>query len=276
MRCVMLVDNGSSRAESTLALRRLAAALGGRLAVEVHPVSLLHSSKIPPAELDGRAADTFEPFLHRQLAAGIRKFLVLPLFFGPSRALSRYIPEKAAELRAESGPCDVRIADTLCPLPHGEPRLVEILRDNLSRTAEAHRVLPRRVVLVDHGSPIPAVTAVRRKLAAGLRAALGNAVTIGEAVMERRQGPAYDFNGVLLEDLLRGIGAREAPQTIILSMLFLLPGRHAGGGGDIERICHRIEGEFPGLRLFPTALVGPHPGIVEILRSRYEQGLRGP
>jgi len=273
MRCVMLVDNGSSRAESTLTLRRLAAALGERIGVEVHPVSLLHASRVPATELDGRPADTFEPFLRRQLTAGIRELLVLPLFFGPSRALSEYIPETAVEVRATLGPCDVRVADVLCPLPNGEPRLVEILLDNLRWAADAQGLPPRRVVLVDHGSPTPAVTEVRRTLAALMGAALGSRVTIDEAVMERRIGRAYDFNGALLEDLLRGIGVREAPQSVFLSMLFLSAGRHAGPGGDIERICRGIEREFPWMHLFPTALVGCHPGTLEILQTRYEQGL---
>ncbi|MDP7497218.1 MAG: hypothetical protein QGI77_12325, partial [Roseibacillus sp.] len=61
--CILLVDNGSFRAESTLSLRRTAEALGVRICAEVHPVSLLHSIRVDPVELGGVPAQVFEPFL---------------------------------------------------------------------------------------------------------------------------------------------------------------------------------------------------------------------
>jgi sirohydrochlorin ferrochelatase len=271
MRTVMLVDNGSRRADAALSLRRLAADLSHQLGEVVHPVSLLHSSEIPPERLDGRPAETFEAFVRRQLAAGARAFAVLPLFFGRSRALTEFIPDTAAALRHELGRFDLEVADPLVPLPGGEPRLVEILCDQVRQAAAVEGLSIYRVVLVDHGSPIPEVTAVRRWLAAGMRVALGDQVTLDEAVMERRAGSAYDFNGALLEDQLARMAAEDQSTPAILAMLFLSPGRHAGPGGDIERICRTAEKAHPGFRACPAALVGSHPRLLEILRSRYEQ-----
>jgi sirohydrochlorin ferrochelatase len=271
MRNLLLVDNGSSRAESTLNLRRLAAALGERIGEEVHPVSLLHASKVSPAELEGRPADTLDPFLRRRVAAGLRELVVLPLFFGRSGALTGFIPETVRGIQGELGPCDLRMADVLCPLPGGEPRLVQILLEHIRRTVDAQNLAPSRVVLVDHGSPLREVTQVRRLLAAGLRERLGSGTTLGEAVMERRAGKEYDFNGELLEDVLRHLAEEDRQSPVILSMLFLSAGRHAGAGGDIDQICGRVAADFPGFRAFPTPLVGSHPLLIDILEQRYRQ-----
>lgn len=276
MRTVLLVDNGSSRAESTLSLRRLAVALSHRVGEAVHPVSLLHASKVRPSELQGRPADTFEPFLRARVAAGVRDFLVLPVFFGPSGALTGFIPEKTAAIRSELGPFDLRLADVLCPMPEGEPRLVQILVENVCRATAPETPGPQRIVLVDHGSPLPAVTEVRRWLAGELRERLGAGAILSEAVMERREGREYDFNGRLLEDVLRRLAAQDAADPVVVSMLFVSAGRHAGVNGDIDGICARVAADFPGFRAFPSPLVGSHPLLVDILESRYRQACAAP
>jgi hypothetical protein len=100
--------------------------------------------------------------------------LILPLFFGPSRAISDYVPERIAALQEDLGPFEVRIARALCPLPEGEPDLVEILLARIHGAASEQGVTPRRILLVDHGSPIPAVTEVRRWLARQLKQRLAD------------------------------------------------------------------------------------------------------
>lgn len=266
MRNVLLLDNGSSRAESTLSLRRLAAALGERIGVEVHPVSLLHANKVPADALGGRAADTLAPFLRRQVQAGVDRFLVLPLFFGRSGALTGFIPETVETLQAELGPFALDIAEVLCPMPEGESRLTRILCDQLAQAAERLGSDPR-AVLVDHGSPLPEVTAVRRWLAAEMRRTLG--VPIEEAVMERRAGPEYDFNGPLLETVLRRLAEQDPTRPVALAMLFLSAGRHAGAGGDVEQICRQVQADYPGLGVAIAPLVGSHPQILDLLEDRY-------
>jgi sirohydrochlorin ferrochelatase len=272
VRDILLIDNGSKRAEATLSLRRIASSLAERLGEAVHPVSLLHSDGIPPSALDDRPADTFEPFLRRRLIKGARRFLILPLFFGPSRAIKDFVPDRIAALQKDFGPFEVRIARALCPLPEGEPDLVEILAEQIYRTASEQGIAPRRILLVDHGSPIPAVTEVRRWLARRLAERLaddtGTRVELGEAVMERRAGAEYDFNGERLDARLRALAAEDAPTPVILSMLFLAPGRHAGPGGDIAEICASIEQAFPGFRVHPSALVGGHVRLLDILAAR--------
>jgi sirohydrochlorin ferrochelatase len=262
---ILLVDNGSSRPASTLNLRRLANRLGASIGSDVHAVSLQHADKIHPSDLDGIPANIFAPFIKQRLEHGDRRFIVLPLFFGPSRALSSFIPEQAARLALHHGEFELQQCPVLCPLPQGEPRLAQILCDLLPELEQRQR---RRVILVDHGSPIPEVSAVRHYLAKEMRRLLGANVTLYEAVMERREGGDYDFNGELLEQVLRQTGEQDDYSPITLSLLFMSPGRHAGSGGDIESICRRVGGAHPGWPIVISDLVGDHDGLIAILCDR--------
>jgi sirohydrochlorin ferrochelatase len=268
MRTFLLIDNGSRRADSTRNLRRLAAALGERIGAPVHPVSLLHSDVVPAADLDGRAAETLAPALRRLLNAGQRELLLIPLFFGRSRALTAFVPETAAAIARECGDFQLHIAPELCPLPNGEPRLVDILVDHVQQTAaQMQRPIPR-VVVVDHGSPVAAVTAVRHWLTERLGERLGATSPVMQAVMERRTGAAYDFNGALLEEVLRELAAMDRATPVILAMLFIAAGRHAGAEGDIAAIINRVQADYPEFNVHPTPLIGSHPALIEILRVR--------
>jgi sirohydrochlorin ferrochelatase len=262
---LLLVDNGSSRPESTLNLRRIATRLAETIGEQVHPVSLRHADKVSASLLGGAPANTFVPFLQSRLRRNERRFIVLPLFFGPSRALTSYIPEQSAQLAREHGEFELQQCPELCPLPQGEPRLARILCDQLPARQNSGQ---QQVILVDHGSPIPSVTAVRHYLAEAMRHILGPDIHLREAVMERREGTDYDFNGVLLEELLRQAGEEDDRTPIALSLLFMSPGRHAGPGGDIEAICRRIGKIHKGWPIETSDLIGDHEGLIPILRER--------
>jgi hypothetical protein len=88
--------------------------------------------------------------------------------------------------------------------------------------------------------------------------------------MERREGSEYDFNEPLLEKLL---GSGDFSGDVVLSMLFMSPGRHAGPGGDIAEICEAAEKEHEGLRTFMGDLFASHPGAIDLLAKRFQQGL---
>ncbi len=247
-RRTLLADNGSLNPEATLGLRRLARDLSARLGRQVDPVSVLHSDKVDPALLGGERAATFESHARQARSEGVETLEVFPLFIGPSLAITEFLPERASA-------CGVAL-EVRPPLaaPGREEALCAILEDNLRSTGWTKG--SGTVLLCDHGSPLPAVTAVREDLAARLRRRLGlaDADLVGCA-MERREGPRYAFNEPMLADAIR-----SARGEAVVLMLFLLPGRHAGPGGDVAAIC--AENAQPDLRWKLSPLLGDHPGLM--------------
>lgn len=264
---VLLVDNGSLEPAATLQLRGIAAALSERVGRPVAPVSLLHSDKIPAERLAGAPAATVEGWLRREAAAGTTECLLLPLFIGPSRALTEFLPARIAALRLEHPALQVHVAAPLYRA--GDDRLAAMLADRVQAesTADFARGAPVRVALVDHGSPEPAVTAVRDALATELAALLGAGVAaVAPCSMERRPGPAYAFNEPLLETLLARPAWSSGP--VIVAQLFLTPGRHAGPDGDVAAICARAMSAGNDLRIARTEVLGRHPLLLNILADR--------
>jgi len=269
---LFLVDNGSLRAEATLSLRRVADRLTSRLGRLVSPVSLLHSSKVPPDSIGGYPAETFIPAVRRRLHGGQRRFLALPFFFGPSRALTEYIPDKVAALRTQDpawADLEVEVARPLVDLESqpDDDRIARALVDRIELTITRQGFRRPGVILVDHGSPIEPVTAVRNQVGKQLRRLLGERChPFSVASMERREGPQYDFNEPLLETVLRR--ADYVGGEVIVAPLFLSAGRHAGEGGDIAQICLAAEKESPALTVARTETLADHPLIEDILTER--------
>jgi hypothetical protein len=267
-----LFDNGSFRADSTRSLRRLAGRLAGRLGHPVEAVSLLHSTRVSADELDGVPARLLEPALDAWFSAhpGGRA-LLLPLFFGPSGALTDYVPERLASLRLRHPDARAVLAEPLVT-PDEEPRgLAEALADRV-RAAAAERGWRRpRVVLCDHGTPQRAVTAVRDRLGGLLVAALGGEVeAVAVASMERREGDEYAFNEPLLATRLAT--APFDAGEVVVALQFLSPGRHAGPGGDVATICAEAEAAARAagreLRTAMTATLADDPRVDEVLARR--------
>lgn len=260
----LLVDNGSKQPDATLYLRCLAAQLSEHTGELIHPVSLQHADAIPASELAGTPADVLPDFLRRQLEQGEREFVVLPLFFGVSRAITSFIPDEVARLKSEYPDLNVKVAPVTWPLPDDEPRLAQIIFDHIQQAREISGP-DAHVVLVDHGSPTPKITEVRRNIARMLEEQ--HALGVDQAVMERREGKEYDFNGELLANCLRD-KAEQGVTRVIVAMLFFLPGRHAGPRGDVQEICDSVVKDYPYLKYTITPLISTHPLLLDILRDR--------
>lgn len=270
--CTLLVDNGSHRAESTLSLRGLAAALAAELGQVVHPVSLLHSTRVAARELGGVPAEIVEPFLKKQRAAGVHSFLVVPLFFGRSSAIYEYLPQRVRALREQWPELELRVAPSLVDLSDpNDTGVAEVLAELVRKKMAEEQLTRPAVTLVDHGTPRKAVNEVRNFLAVQLGHLLRDeASAVVASSMERREGEAYSFNEPLLENLL---GSEGFTKEVVLSMLFLSPGRHAGPGGDIAEICEVAEQGRSGLRTFRGDLFATHPALPALLAHRFRQGL---
>lgn len=261
----LLVDNGSLQPESILKARTLALALAEKLGEPVEAVSMLHSDKVPSARLHGQPAETLRTALQRRLEAGLVSFKLIPLFIGPSEAVSATIPSLVHALRVDYPPLLCRLAPPLGQDDALVPLLADQVKTVLQKDSMAAHDL--KVALVDHGSPTEAVTEVRNRLAKALADTLRtHGLDVTPCSMERRPGEAYAFNEPLLEGLLGSPEWKTA--NVIVAMLFLLPGRHAGADGDIAHICRDAGLASPGLKTHITALLGEHPGLIDLLARR--------
>lgn len=266
---VFLVDNGSLRPQATFCLRGLAETLATRTALPVEAVSLLHSHKIAADKLNGVPATIVKRRLRECLATGKREFICLPLFLGPSLAISNYLPQVIDELSLEYPELRVRIASVLAgeDFDAPDPRLAQMLADQIRALQPSPDT---KLALVDHGTPIIEVNHVRNVVARQLAKELDLSLVL-PCSMERREGEAYAFNDPLLENL------REVDDfsggRLILAMFFLLPGRHAGEGGDVAEICDGLMADGVFEQIHHTPLLGEHPMLLEILEDRLRDAL---
>ena len=269
---ILLVDNGSTRVDAAVQLRRLTEKLSQRTGNTIHPVSLKHSDHIAADDVKNKLADiparVFREFMSEHLSAGEREFILIPLFFGKSRALTSFVPDQKTELEAQFGPFKLSMTEVLYPLPEGDPALVEILYEHAITAAKGNtKESLKNLVLVDHGSPLAAVNAVRQHIAGALNTKLPQGMNIDQAAMERRQGKEYDFNGELLEDYLSRLAETGETQVTIL-LLFLLAGTHAGENGDITQICDAVMKQYPNFKVSISPLISQNEKLINCLEQR--------
>ncbi|MGJ8650462.1 MAG: sirohydrochlorin chelatase [Opitutaceae bacterium] len=265
---VFLIDNGSLRPQATLALRALAGQLSIRAGCLVEPVSLLHSHKVDASALGGEPATIVRRRLRECIEAGERSFIMLPLFLGPSSAIRHYLPELIEEARQMAPDVSVRIADPLAGPDVRQPdtRLAQMLADHVRALLARHEIQRPTVVLVDHGTPVESVNVVRNAVAEQLSTLLGGEVLeVIASSMERRNGSEYAFNEPLLE---RIDTVAKNRRDCVVAMFFLLPGRHAGEGGDVVEICDGLRDQEIFENVYITPLLGEHPLLLEVLEDR--------
>ncbi|MCH6254966.1 CbiX/SirB N-terminal domain-containing protein [Puniceicoccaceae bacterium K14] len=268
--CVVLLDNGSLRAETTLRLRALAVELSTRLGVEIFPVSARHSNKVSPTELNGVAAEVWEHFVDSKLELGKRHFVILPLFFGSSGLLVDYIPRIFKKSSSDYSDACIEFAPTLVDVDKPDDGLaaiiVSLIRKKLD-TIDESRI--SQILLIDHGSPLMRVTRCRDIVANQVGEVFKRkGMDVMACSMERRNGEEYSFSDPLLENLLNDDFVKRESE-ILLARLFLFPGRHASPGGDIDQIIENSEWSKNGGIVHQTELVGQHPDLVSLLEENY-------
>jgi len=268
-----LFDNGSLRPASTLSLRVTARQLAGELGVEVRAVSLLHSSAVDSTGLGGQPAQLLEPALNAFLEGNASaEVVVLPMFFGPSGALTDYVPERLAALAHKFPQARLSLARWLVDVAEPDNRIAQALVDSARRQIVGENLVRPKVVLVDHGSPQRAVTAVRDFLGRQVQALLGKeAEAVAVASMEKRAGAEFTFNDPLLAERLLTPPFDQGDVVVLLQ--FLSPGRHAGPDGDIARICAEARRERPELRTHITETIASDQRVIAVLADRYRQAL---
>ncbi|MBG30105.1 MAG: cobalamin biosynthesis protein CbiX [Opitutae bacterium] len=264
---IFLCDNGSLSPLAIRALRLTAAALGQNAARVVLPVGLLHSDRVS----GGDPGTVLLTELGKCLERGERDFIVLPFFLGPSLGITQWLSDQLEELRLKWPDMRVRVAP--CLHQAEDTRLARALSERINEVIERECLEQPLIALVDHGTPVPEVHAVRENVGQQLRDLMASEVIqVKTCSMERRPKPEYDFNEPLLENLLQDQEACPSHQVVV-AQLFLSPGRHAGPDGDVANICRHAEQVRPGLQTFLTDPLGDHPLVLEILEERLRQCL---
>lgn len=253
---VALIDNGSLEPAAHRNLRAVAATLSQQTGTPVHAVSWKHSDRIAAAALDGTPAWTLAAFVRAMHALGQREFVFVPFFISAQGAIGSALRDDLEKLQAELAGFDFKFTGNLA----AQDILATILSQRIREKVASAGLARPAVLIVDHGGPSPASAALRDRVAAETRAMLGTDVrTLAAASMEGAHPP-------LLIDRLRASDFK--PHDVVVALLFLSPGRHAGPTGDVARIC-----TASGTRCHLTDLVGTHPLAVETLAAALRETL---
>ncbi len=265
---VALVDNGSVEPAAHEGLRAAAAAIGARAGARVEAVSWRHSDRIDPAALKGGPAETLAPWVRAQVSSGERDFLFIPFFISSQGAIGSSLRRDLDGLSAETGGFAYAVTEGLA----SGGALPVILADRVRSILELKGLRKPALAVVDHGGPSQASATIRDRVAGEIGAALSDLVgPVRAASMETPQGPEFEFNRPLLAELLHEPGFSSG--DVVIAPLFLLPGRHAGKGGDLETIAAAARLDNPLLRCHFTELVGSHPQAIETLACALERAL---
>ncbi len=269
----ILVDNGSLKPEAILALRRVSEQLAFRTNLDFHAAGLLHSDKVDALHLGGRPARVLVESMQELLEEGHRDFLILPFFLGPSLGIVDWLPKKLEVFHKNYQGLKVKVATSLFGDGAGAESLASAIRDGVGEVVQREGLRRLFVALVDHGTPAKGVNEVRERVAEIAESLLGDKVGgLASCSMERRAEPEYDFNDPLLANLLQDRKMVPAGDVVV-ALLFLSPGRHAGTGGDVEVICEEVRRDRDDLRTFLTEPLGEHPAIVDLLEQRVRECL---
>ena len=262
-----LVDNGSRSPESILYMRNVALELEKMTGFSVTSCGIMHSHKVDTSQLGGQPGVSMESFFVSNEAEFVKKLSFVPMFLGPSLAITDWLPEKLYEWAQSGKDREFSIAD--CIFRKKDDRIALALMQYVLDLIPQYSPAKPFVILVDHGTPLPEVNLVREEIGYFLEEKLGNHISgFSTACMERREGTEYDFNDPLLESLLEQKKA-SGSGCVILAQLFLAPGRHAGPKGDIAQICAPFLNE--GMKIARTPTLGNHRLILEILAERLKE-----
>jgi len=245
---VALIDNGSLEPAAHLNLRTLAAALSTRTGTKVHSVSWKHSDRISTEALNDTPAWTLAPFVRYMFALGQREFAFIPFFISPQGAIGSALRRDLERLQRELGDFSFSFTDGLAT----RGALAGIVADRVQKTIAGNQLVRPPVILVDHGGPSRESAALRDAIAREIGA---SAATSMEGV-----------HPPLLADELRR--PEYENRDVVIAMLFLAPGRHAGADGDVAQLCRASRA-----RCHRTPLVGDHPTVVEVLAGALRDSL---
>ena len=265
-----LVDNGSLRPDSILNLREVAKNLSKLVQVEVFPIGLMHSHKVDPGLIGGEPALSVESLMSSEFSGESTELIFIPFFFGPSLGIREWLPKK---LNSWIG--DIQPFLFVFWLNYFDQEMTVLLVrwQIIGKTIRESKMRNPSLALVDHGTPLREVNQVREQVGDELEKLMSSEISdFSTCSMERREGKEYDFNDPLLESILEKWSEnKDKDIQILVAPLFLSPGRHAGEGGDLAKICSRFHCAEKNILIERSDLLGQHPLVLEVLRDRIKE-----
>ena len=164
----------------------------------VMPCGIMHSHKVDTSKLQGQPGMSLESFFLSKEAEVAKKLSFVPMFIGPSLAITDWLPEKLTEWSQNGNERKFSIAD--CIYKKKDDRIAKALTEYVVDLIPQFIPVKPFLILVDHGTPILEVNLVREEIGYLLEKKLANQISgFSTACMERREGTQYDFNDPLLE-----------------------------------------------------------------------------
>ncbi|GMV99034.1 MAG: hypothetical protein AMXMBFR84_01730 [Candidatus Hydrogenedentota bacterium] len=120
------------------------------------------------------------------------------------------------------------------------------------------------VVIVDHGSKLPAANRLLEDVAVAYRRITGTTI-VEPAHMELAEPTIAQALSRCIEQ-----GATE----VAVALFFLSPGRHSTS--DIPRIVEEAAERFPTVPCYVTEPIGLDRAIIEVMQRRIEEAVRNP
>lgn len=248
---IALIDNGSLEPAVHLGLRRVAEAISASTSLTVRAVSWKHTDRISPELLDDRPAWTLAPFIRAMAALGQTEFVFIPYFISPQGAIGSALRRDLEQLQTEVGAFHFTFTEGLAERGVIPQLVAERIRETIANTGSQTKP---PVVLVDHGGPSATSARVRDAIASAVREILAG--EIGPLAAASMEGSHPPFLRNQLE--APGFAGRE----VIVALLFLSPGRHAGSSGDVARLCAASPA-----RCRLTEVLGHHSTVAETLAA---------
>lgn len=240
----LLVDNGSVRDHAALFTRKLAEKIQQASSEKVLAVSLDHSFRIPVEKLNGIPVPILNALLS-ELAeqSSLKTLTILPLLMVGGGAIYQKLQAQVDVFRSRRPDVTVKMAKALIdPNETSAFSIPALMVKNIEATlAQTAEVRPD-VIVVDHGSPVQVASEMRNWVAQEVEKRLdpGTFGCVMAASMERRPGENYDFNEPLLQTALQQCADRGV-DMVVISKLFLQPGKHSGKKGDIDGIVQNFQ-----------------------------------
>ncbi|MBI5770556.1 MAG: hypothetical protein HZA93_22455, partial [Verrucomicrobia bacterium] len=232
---------------------------------------------------------TLAPFLRAQLARGENEFLFVPFFISAQGAIGSALRGELEKLQQQLGGFSFVFTTGLA----ASGALGHIVAARVRETIASKTLQRPAVIVVDHGGPSAASAALRDAVAKEAGRSLLAGDFRGTGLLTRESGhgsgdpchsrslackqaptligsiAAASLEGVhpplLADELAR---SEYAGRDVVIALLFLAPGRHAGANGDVAQICRASPA-----RCHLTALVGDHPATTEVLAQALRAAL---